>query len=103
MSKEKMSSQPTNVLLVSDCPLPRERRRRYENEFNTKIISYKRVYSKNRTAWSLRASYEATDIVRRVLADERITAIHYFLGGVHSFEGLKEMFSVVNEHVLKDW
>jgi len=84
----EMSNQPVNVLLVSDCPLSWEKRKKLEMEKNIKIIEYKRVYNKRELSWSLTTANEATSIVLNVLNDERISAIYYFLSKLHYVQSL---------------
>ncbi len=76
-----MSNQPVNVLLVSDQPLSLAKRREMEKKENIKIVAYHRIISlPNRDfLWLRRAHYEISEVVEKVLSDERISAIYYFL------------------------
>lgn len=54
-----------------------------EKKENIKIVAYHRIISlPNRDfLWLRRAHYEISEIVEKVLSDERISAIYYFLQG----------------------
>lgn len=75
-------AKPTNVLLVSDQPLSLAKRREMEKKENIKIVAYHRIIVSlpNRDfLWLRRAHYEISEVVEKVLSDERISAIYYFL------------------------
>lgn len=80
MEKEIKS---TNVLLVSDQPLSLEKRREIEKKEKLKIIAYHRIipHFKLGAAWIRRPSFEINEIIQKVLSDERISAVYYFLQG----------------------
>ena len=54
-----------------------------EKKENIKIVAYHRIISlPNRDfLWLRRAHYEISEIVEKVLSDERISAVYYFLQG----------------------
>jgi len=76
-------AKPTNVLLVSDQPLSLAKRREMEKKENIKIVAYHRIitYSKLGAVWIRRPSSEINEIIQKVLSDERISAVYYFLQG----------------------
>lgn len=76
-------TKPTPVLLVSDQPLGLEKRREIEKKENIKIIAYHRIIThfKLGAAWIRRPSFEINEIIQKVLSDERISAVYYFLQG----------------------
>jgi len=76
-------AKPTNVLLVSDQPLSLAKRREMEKKEKLKIIAYHRIIThfKLGAAWIRRPSFEINEIIQKVLSDERISAVYYFLQG----------------------
>lgn len=79
----KKEIKSTDVLLVSDQPLSLEKRREIEKKEKLKIIAYHRIitYNKLGAAWIRRPSFEINEIIQKVLSDERISAVYYFLQG----------------------